>query len=394
MLKDKRILLGITGGIAAYKSVDLASKLTKSGAVVKTVMTRNACEFISPLLLKSITHQSVSVEQFNLNADIEHISLADWADLLVIAPATANIIGKAAGGIADDLLSTIITATISPILFVPAMNVHMYENKIVQRNIEILKKYGYFFAEPETGKLACGYEGKGRFPQVEEIIYHIKTYLNYKGDLVGKKILVTAGATRENIDPMRFISNYSSGKTGLALARAAFLRGAEVKFVAASVNENIPDYLDFVKTENAAEMYETVMKLFPDYETVIMAAAVSDYTPESPAERKIKKGENLSLKLRRTNDILAEMGKRKGKNQKLIGFAAESENIEKNALVKLEKKNLDFIVANDLKVAGKQETEIILIGKDFRKKITGDKFEVAHSILDEIFGSGKGKINE
>ncbi|RLC50980.1 MAG: bifunctional phosphopantothenoylcysteine decarboxylase/phosphopantothenate--cysteine ligase CoaBC [Candidatus Cloacimonadota bacterium] len=394
MLKDKRILLGITGGIAAYKSVDLASKLTKSGAVVKTVMTRNACEFISPLLLKSITHQSVSVEQFNLNADIEHISLADWAELLVIAPATANIIGKAAGGIADDLLSTIITATISPILFVPAMNVHMYENKIVQRNIEILKKYGYFFAEPETGKLACGYEGKGRFPQVEEIIYHIKTYLNYKGDLIGKKILVTAGATRENIDPMRFISNYSSGKTGLALARAAFLRGAEVKFVAASVNENIPDYLDFVKTENAAEMYETVMKLFPDYETVIMAAAVSDYTPESPAERKIKKGENLSLKLRRTNDILAEMGKRKGKNQKLIGFAAESENIEKNALVKLEKKNLDFIVANDLKVAGKQETEIILIGKDFRKKITGDKFEVAHSILDEIFGSGKGKINE
>ena len=394
MLKDKRILLGITGGIAAYKSVDLASKLTKSGAVVKTVMTRNACEFISPLLLKSITHQSVSVEQFNLNADIEHISLADWADLLVIAPATANIIGKAAGGIADDLLSTIITATISPILFVPAMNVHMYENKIVQRNIEILKKYGYFFAEPETGKLACGYEGKGRFPQVEEIIYHIKTYLNYKRDLVGKKILVTAGATRENIDPMRFISNYSSGKTGLALARAAFLRGAEVKFVAASVNENIPDYLDFVKTKNAAGMYETVMKLFPDYETVIMAAAVSDYTPESPAERKIKKGENLSLKLRRTNDILAEMGKRKGKNQKLIGFAAESENIEKNALVKLEKKNLDFIVANDLKVAGKQETEVIIIGKDFRKKITGDKFEVAHSILDEIFGSGKGKINE
>ena len=394
MLKDKRILLGITGGIAAYKSVDLASKLTKSGAVVKTVMTRNACEFISPLLLKSITHQSVSVEQFNLNADIEHISLADWADLLVIAPATANIIGKAAGGIADDLLSTIITATISPILFVPAMNVHMYENKIVQRNIEILKKYGYFFAEPETGKLACGYEGKGRFPQVEEIIYHIKTYLNYKGDLIGKKILVTAGATRENIDPMRFISNYSSGKTGLALARAAFLRGAEVKFVVASVNENIPDYLDSVKTENAAEMYETVMKLFPDYETVIMAAAVSDYTPESPAERKIKKGENLSLKLRRTNDILAEMGKRKGKNQKLIGFAAESENIEKNALVKLEKKNLDFIVANDLKVAGKQETEVIIIGKDFRKKIAGDKFEVAHSILDEIFRSEKGKINE
>jgi len=389
MLKNRNILLGITGGIAAYKAVDLASKLTKAGAVVKTIMTKNATEFISPLSVKSITHQSVSFAQFDLNADIEHISLADWANLLVIAPATANIIGKAAAGIADDLLSTTLTATVAPVLFVPAMNVHMFENKIVQRNIATLKKFGYFFAEPETGKLACGYEGKGRFPKIEEIIFHIKTYLNYQKDLLGKKILITAGATRENIDPMRFISNYSSGKTGLALARAAFLRGAEVKLIAANVTENIPEYLDFQRANNSSEMHRLTMKFFPNFETVIMTAAVSDYTPANPAKQKIKKGENLLLELKRTKDILAEMGKKKTKNQRLIGFAAESENITENAQKKLEKKNLDFIIANDLKVAGKSETEITIIGKNFQKKIHGEKFEVAHKILDEIFSETK-----
>ena len=224
MLKNKNILLGISGGIAVYKAIDLAGKLTKQGAVVKTIMTKNACEFVSPITFKAITHQPVVTRMFDINAEIEHISLADWADISVIAPATANIIGKVASGIADDLLSTTIMATTSPVLFVPTMNVHMYENPIVQENIRKLSELGYFFIEPDSGKLACGYEGKGRFPEPVEIVYFVKTFLNHKKDLIGKKILVTAGATRENIDPMRFITNFSSGKMGLALARAAFIR--------------------------------------------------------------------------------------------------------------------------------------------------------------------------
>ncbi|MCK4312634.1 MAG: bifunctional phosphopantothenoylcysteine decarboxylase/phosphopantothenate--cysteine ligase CoaBC [Candidatus Cloacimonetes bacterium] len=384
MMKNKKVLLGITGGIAAYKAVDLASKLTKLGAEVKTIMTAHACELISPITVKSITHQPVVTKMFDIDADIEHISLADWAEITVIAPATANIIGKVASGIADDLLSTTIMATLSPVLFIPSMNVHMYENPIVQENISKLTNLGYFFMEPEKGMLACGYEGKGCFPKTKEIIYFIQTYLNYKKDLKDIPILITAGATRENIDPMRFITNYSTGKMGMALARAAFIRGAKVTLVAGNITEEIPEYFRSIKTPTAHEMYKVTTKEFSKNKIIIMTAAVADYTPAHPSKQKIKKTNEMLLKLKRTKDILLELGKKKTKKQILVGFAAESENIIQNAKLKLKRKNLDFIIANNLKVAGKDETEIVFIGKGLEEKITGDKFQTAHKILNLI----------
>lgn len=386
MVKDKKILLGITGGIAAYKAVDLASRLIKMGAEVKTIMTVHACEFVSPMTVKSITHQPVITQMFDVNSDIEHISLADWADLLIIAPATANIIGKTATGIADDLLSTTIMATTAPVLFIPAMNIHMYENPIVQKNIAKLTDLGYFFMEPEFGKLACGYEGKGRYPENEEIIYFIDTYLKYKKDLTGKSILVTAGASCENIDPMRYITNHSSGKMGLAIARAAHIRGAKVKLIHSSLGVNIPKYLEYIEAMTAEDMFTSVLKAFPDSDLTIMTAAVADYTPYEPAKQKIKKSDDLKLKLKRTKDILKTLGEKKSKDQILVGFAAESENIKENALTKIEKKNLDFICANNLNVSGKDYTEVIILGNNVEEMVNGDKFSVAHQILDTILG--------
>ena len=335
MIKNKKILLCITGGIAAYKAVDLASKLTKLGAEVKTIMTANACELISPITFKSITHQPVVTKMFDINSDIEHISLADWAEIIVVAPATANIIGKVAGGIADDLLSTTIMATTAPVLFVPAMNFHMYENPIVQENISKLSKLGYLFMEPEKGMLACGYEGKGRFPKTDEIIYFIQTFLNYKKDLKDIPVLITAGATRENIDPMRFITNHSTGKMGMALARAAYIRGAKVTLISGNITENIPEYLKCIKTSTADEMYKATMKEFSKNQVTFMTAAVSDYTPAKPSKMKIKKADDMILELKRTRDILLELGGEKTSKQTLIGFAAESEKITENSKLKL-----------------------------------------------------------
>jgi phosphopantothenoylcysteine decarboxylase/phosphopantothenate--cysteine ligase len=382
MLKDKKILLGITGGIAAYKAVDLASKLTKMGAEVKTIMTSHACEFVSPITFKSITHQPVITKMFDVEADIEHISLADWADFVVIAPATANIIGKTASAIADDLLSTTIMATTAPVLFVPAMNIHMYENPIVQENITKLTNYGYFFMEPEFGILACGYEGKGRYPRNEEIIFHIGTYLKYKKDLVGRNVLITAGASREEIDPMRFITNHSSGKMGLALARAAYIRGANIKFIHSSISEYIPEYLNSVQAISAEDMHDVVLEEYTDSEITFMTAAVADYTPANPSKQKIKKSDELNLELRRTKDILKELGEIKNCKQILVGFAAESENLKQNALKKIKKKNLDFICANNLSVSGKNDTEILVLGDGMEVKLNGNKFSVAHQVLD------------
>jgi len=384
MLKDKKILLGITGGIAAYKAVDLASKLTKMGAEVKTIMTSHACEFVSPITFKSITHQPVITKMFDVEADIEHISLADWADLVVIAPATANIIGKTASGIADDLLSTTIMATSAPVLFVPAMNIHMYENPIVQENITKLSNLGYFFMEPEFGILACGYEGKGRYPENEEIIFHIVTYLKYKKDLSGRNVLITAGASREEIDPMRFITNHSTGKMGLALARAAHIRGAKIKFVHSSISVKVPEYLNSIKAISAEKMYSAVIKEYPNSDITFMTAAVADYTSIKPSKQKIKKSEELNLELKRTKDILKELGEKKTSNQILIGFAAESENLKENALLKIKKKNLDFVCANNLNVSGKENTEILVLGEGTEIKLIGNKFSVAHQIIDII----------
>ncbi len=385
MLNDKKILLGVTGGIAAYKAVDLASKLTSAGAIVKTILTKNACEIISPLTFKSITHQKVITKMFDVEADIEHISLADWADLIVIAPATANIIGKTASGIADDLLSTTIMATTAKVFFVPAMNIHMYENPIVQDNINKLSELGYLFMEPEHGKLACGYEGKGRFPKTPEIISYIDTYLNYSRDLIEKKILITAGASREKLDPMRFLTNFSSGKMGLALAKAAHIRGAKVKLIHAAMQDDIPEYLDSEEAISAQEMYDSVHKIKDEYNCVIMSAAVADYTFKDYSQQKLKKQDDLSFSMVRTKDILKSLGQTKKSNQYLVGFAAESENIIENAKSKFFKKNLDMIIANNLQVAGKKFSEITIITKNSQSKISGSKFDLAHNILDNIF---------
>jgi phosphopantothenoylcysteine decarboxylase/phosphopantothenate--cysteine ligase len=385
MLQGKKILLGITGGIAAYKAVDLVSKLKKQGAEVKVIMTKAATEFITPLTLETLSGQPVVTDMFK--GYIQHITWADWADLMVVAPATANIIGKTANGIADDLLSTTIMACKTTKILVPAMNIHMYENTIVQENMQYLKGKGYLFMEPEMGTLACGYEGKGRFPKTNEIIYHIRSYLEYGQDLNREKILVTAGASVENLDPMRFISNFSSGKMGLALARAAHIRGAQVKLVHSKLQHIPPEYIESILATSASQMYKQVLQDFPNYNTTFMVAAVSDFSPAMVSQQKIKKTENeLDLKLTRTPDILKTLGEQKQANQKLIGFAAESENLVQNGQEKLHNKNLDYIVINNLQVSGQDDTSVIILNKEKREKITGDKFLVAHKILDFVYG--------
>jgi phosphopantothenoylcysteine decarboxylase/phosphopantothenate--cysteine ligase len=384
MLKGKKILLGVTGGIAAYKAVDLASKLTAQGAIVKTILTKNACEIVSPLTFKSITHQRAITKMFDPEADIEHISLADWADLLVIAPATANIIGKIAAGIADDLLSTVVMATTAPVLIVPAMNIHMYENPLVQANIEKLSKLDYYFMEPEYGQLACGYKGKGRFPKTLEILFYIKTHLSYSRDLVGEKILITAGANQEPIDPMRYITNRSSGKMGLALARAAAIRGAEVLLIQAAVQEKVPDYLQSLEAISAADMLKAVEANYQNYSTIIMSAAVADFTSPESAKQKLKKSDGLHLDLVRTTDILKFLGQQRNQHQLLVGFAAETENIVENARTKLNQKQVDMIVANNLRFAGQANNEITIVEAEAETKLAGDKFELSHKILDAI----------
>ena len=383
----KKILLCLCGGIAVYKCVELASLLVKEGATVKTVMTRSAMEFVTPLTFQSITKETVSHKLFSPEAPIEHISLSDWADIIVIVPATANVISKIANGIADDLLTTTVMASKCPKLIVPAMNVKMYENPILQENIEKLKRFDFKILEPETGHLACGYEGKGRMPEVDEILYAIKTYMFHELDLKGLSMLITAGASIEKIDPMRYITNVSSGKMGLSLARAAFLRGANVTLIYSSVSEKLPYFTNNIKALSAEVMYEQVMEKFNGFDIVISCAAVADFTPKYPSLEKIKKAGDIALELARTKDILYELGSKKDK-QFLIGFAAESENLFENATKKLEKKNLDMIVANDLKTAGKDYSEIMILKKGIKEKDLmikhqGDKFYLAHKILDE-----------
>jgi phosphopantothenoylcysteine decarboxylase/phosphopantothenate--cysteine ligase len=383
-MKNK-ILLCVTGGIAAYKAIDLASQLIKQGYEVKTVLTKNALEFVTELNFKAITKNTVHTEMFAYTDPIPHISLADWADLVVIAPSTANMMAKAAHGIADDLMSTVLLAHTFPKLWIPAMNVHMYDNPATQSNIGTLMSRGDFVLEPVSGLLACGYEGKGKFPPVEEVINAIKTYLNHTQDLKGKKVLITAGGTAEMIDPMRQITNRSSGKMGLALARAAALRGAEVYLVYANITVALPYYLkDATRAVTVDEMDKAVQKLFPKMDIVIMAAAVSDFAPVTNSKEKIKKQKELTLELKQTKDILAELGLKKKPKQKLIGFAAETENLLNNAKAKLKNKNLEMIVANLLNVSGMDDTEVTLISQKKSVSLKADKFTVAHLILDAV----------
>ena len=391
MLKGKKIVLGVTGGIAAYKAAELVRELVRSGAEVFVVMTRSAQEFITPLTLQTLSGNKVATELFSLleESEIGHISLADRADILVIAPATANIIGKIAGGIADDLLSTVVMATQAPVLLAPAMNVHMWENSITQENIQKLRARGYHFIDPEAGELACGYEGKGRLAEIPAIVEEVQTLLSPK-DYSGETILVTAGPTEEPIDPVRFLSNRSSGKMGFAVSRAARRRGAQVTLVSGPTALTPPAHLRFIPVRTAAQMREAVLENLQAASIVVMAAAVSDFRPQGTREEKIKKSKaNLNLPLELNPDILYEAGQKKG-TRLLIGFAAETHDLLQNARQKLAEKNLDLIVANDVSLPGAgfaADTNIVKLidrrGNIEELPLMG-KEEVADLILDRL----------
>ncbi len=393
----KNILVGVTGGIAAFKSASIVSLLKKKGYNVKVVMTENATNIIGPLTLETLSKNRVYVDMWDKNPhyEVEHISLADWADIVLIAPATYNIIGKVANGIADDMLSTILSAVAlrKPVFFALAMNVNMYENPILNENIDKLKTYGYRFIDTNEGLLACNYEAKGRMKEPEEIVDIIERYSiaskidNFRDALKGKKLLITSGRTREDIDPIRYLSNKSSGKMGYSLAQAAVDLGAEVTLVSGPTNLNVPDGLkEFISVDSAIHMYEKVDEKFKDTDIFIACAAVADYRPKEYQDKKIKKSDlNLTIELVRNPDILFEMGKKK-ENQLLVGFAAETNNIIENALKKLEKKRLDMIVANNASTMGTDTNSIEIIRKDRSSTVINQKSktELAYDILKEV----------
>ncbi|RKD27839.1 phosphopantothenoylcysteine decarboxylase / phosphopantothenate--cysteine ligase [Caminicella sporogenes DSM 14501] len=394
MLKNKNVVVGVTGGIAVYKAVDVVSRLKKLSANVNVIMTKSAAKFVAPLTFQSISQNYVVTDMFAepKTWDIEHISLAQKADLFLIVPATANIIGKIANGIADDMLSTTVMATKAPVLIAPAMNTNMYNNPIVQRNIDILKRLGYKFIEPVSGRLACGDYGKGKLAEPQDIVNEIINLFksDYSKDLEGRKIIVTAGPTQEPIDPVRYITNHSTGKMGYAIAKAAKNRGAEVLLISGPTNLSAPDGVKIINVVTANEMYEAVLNNLKDADIVIKSAAVADYRPKNKSDVKIKKSDDdLNIELTRNPDILYEIGKIKG-NRILVGFAAETNDVLNNALKKIKKKNLDLIVANDITQKGagfKSETNIVtIIDKNGNykslKKMT--KEEVADVILDKV----------
>lgn len=396
MLTGKRIVLGVTGGIAAYKAAEFVRLLVKGEAEVHVVMTRNAQEFITPLTFQTLSGNPVTTDPFTLveETKIGHIALADLAELILILPATANIIGKIANGIADDFLSTMVMASKAPVLLVPSMNVNMWENQAVQKNIQTLIERGYHFVEPGTGELACHWYGKGRLADLEEVMEKIEDFFSPK-DLKGERILVTAGPTQEPIDPVRFITNRSSGKMGYALAGMARRRGAEVILISGPTSLPLPRRdMEVVQVQTAEEMREAVLRHLERCSVVIKAAAVGDFRPREVSLAKIKKGESsLSLELERTGDILEEIGKRKG-DRILIGFAAETENLVKNAHKKLLAKNLDMIVANEVEASFGQDANKVKILfpsgeiKDVPLMIKGD---VASVVLDQVVRLRQGK---
>lgn len=393
MFEGKTVVLGICGGIAAYKAVEVVSRLRKLGAETHVIMTESATKFIAPLTFQSISHNLVTTDMFAKPAtwDVEHISLARKADIMVIVPATANIIGKVASGIADDMLSTAIMATKAKVVFIPAMNPSMYENPIVQANIAKLKSLDYIFMEPETGLMAAeGEYGKGRLPEPVSIVEFVKDNIIPLSDLSGKKILITAGPTREAIDPVRYITNHSSGKMGYAIAKMAKQRGAEVKIISGPVNIKRPDNIEIIDVNSADEMYKFVMDNYEGYDILIMVAAVADYKCLNIADKKIKKKEDkMNLELVKNPDIARELGRVKG-NRILVGFSAETNELITNAKTKLEAKNLDMVVANDVTMQGAgfgTDTNIVkLIKKDGSIKTLPmmSKDNVAAEILNEV----------
>ncbi|CEP47051.1 bifunctional phosphopantothenoylcysteine decarboxylase/phosphopantothenate--cysteine ligase CoaBC [Paraclostridium sordellii] len=393
MLKDKTVVLGVSGGIAVYKACDLVSKLKKAGINVHVIMTQSATEFVAPLTFQTLSQNYVVEDMFESPKtwDVEHISLAKKADLFVLAPATANVIGKVANGISDDMLTTTVMATKAKVLVAPAMNTNMYENPIVQRNIQTLKDLNYEFVEPESGRLACGDVGSGKLASVDTIFEKIISLLNVEQDLKGTSIIVTAGPTVESIDPVRYITNRSTGKMGYSIAKKAIERGADVTLISGPTNILPPQNLKkFIKTESAEDMYNAVLENIKDNQVVIKSAAVADYKPKGYSDKKIKKSDDdLSIKLDRTKDIALEIGKIK-EDKILVGFAAETNDLLENAKGKIKKKNLDFIVANDLTQEGAGfgvDTNIVkVIDKDgiISEYPKMKKEEVADVILDKI----------
>ena len=394
MLKGKHVLLGVTGGIASYKIATLASLLVKAQADVHVIMTENAVNFINPITFETLTGHKCITDTFDRNFEfkVEHIALAQLADVVMVAPATANVMAKLAHGLADDMLTTTVLASRAPKIIAPAMNTAMYENPVTQDNIELLKHYGMEVITPASGHLACGDSGAGKMPEPEVLLQYILKEVQYEKDLKGKKILVTAGPTREAIDPVRYITNHSTGKMGYAIAKTAALRGAEVTLVSGPAEVEPPMFVNFVPVVTAKDMFEAVTGRSDEMDAVIKAAAVADYRPKFVNTEKTKKKDgDMAIELERTDDILKWLGEHKKDSQFLCGFSMETEHMLENSRAKLKKKNLDMIVANNLKVAGAgfgTDTNVVTMIRENKETELPimSKEEVAGAILDEIFG--------
>ena len=392
MLKGKTVVLGVTGSIAAYKMANLTSKLTKLHCDVHVIMTKNATNIINPITFETLTVRKCLVDTFdrNFNYNIEHVALGEKADVVLVAPASANVIGKMAAGIADDMLTTTILACKCKKIVAPAMNTNMYENPVVQANLKKLKEFGMEVIEPASGMLACRVEGKGKLPSEEVLLEYILREIQFEKDMTGKKVLVTAGATQEAIDPVRYITNHSTGKMGYALAKIAMRRGADVTLITAPTNLPAPLFADVVPVVSAQEMFDAVKERAPQMDIIIKAAAVADYTPVSVSDEKIKKKDgDLSLPMRRTTDILAYLGEHRRPGQFICGFSMETENLVENSKKKLQKKNADLIVANNLRDEGAgfgTDTNVVtlVMEEGIVELPCMSKEEVAEAVLDAI----------
>ena len=392
MLKGKTVVLGVTGSIAAYKMANVASMLVKLHADVHVIMTENACQFITPVTFETLTGNKCMVDTFDRNFQfhVAHISIAKKADVLLVAPASANVIGKLANGIADDMLTTTAMACPCQKIVAPAMNTNMYHNPILQDNLKKLEGYGFTVIAPEKGLLACRDIGDGKMPSEDVLVGHILREIAHEKDLAGMKVIVTAGPTQESVDPVRYITNHSTGKMGYELAKAAMLRGAEVTLVSGVTNLEPPMFVDYVQVKSAGDMFEAMKSRFLDNDIIIKAAAVADYKPKSYSDEKTKKKDGeMSIELDRTQDILKYLGEHRREGQFYCGFSMETQNMLENSRVKLDKKNIDMVVANNLKIAGSgfgTDTNVVtMISKEEEIQLELlSKAEVAHKILDEI----------
>ena len=392
MLKGKTVVLGVTGSIAAYKMANVASMLVKLHADVHVIMTENACQFITPVTFETLTGNKCMVDTFDRNFQfhVAHISIAKKADVLLVAPASANVIGKLANGIADDMLTTTAMACTCQKIVAPAMNTNMYHNPILQDNLKKLEGYGFTVIAPEKGLLACRDIGDGKMPSEDVLVGHILREIAHEKDLAGMKVIVTAGPTQESVDPVRYITNHSTGKMGYELAKAAMLRGAEVTLVSGVTNLEPPMFVDYVQIKSAGDMFEAMKSRFLDNDIIIKAAAVADYKPKSYSDEKTKKKDGeMSIELDRTQDILKYLGEHRREGQFYCGFSMETQNMLENSRVKLDKKNIDMVVANNLKIAGSgfgTDTNVVtMISKEEEIQLELlSKAEVAHKILDEI----------